>query len=530
MVERLFRRAAGKPVAAATIDDRAAAVLDALGDWICGIDAIGRLTYVNASFARDHGGPAAMWKSRLFIEFVPPASRDAVRLALNRTASLGESQTFQHETLVNGVGAWRQWTVQRVAGWVPGGSATATCLIATGRDITEQKRLEHQFLHSQRLGSIGMLASGIAHDLNNVLAPIVMSIDLLKLRGGTEENRALLDIVAASADRGASLISHMLSFTRGLDGDHDIVDLTSLVKELGRFIGRTFSKNIQVHVAVATDLRSLHANPTQVYQVLLNLCVNARDAMPQGGELTITAANATLDEAASRALPGSAPGEYVAVGVCDTGTGIAPEVLGRIFDPFFTTKPVGEGTGLGLSTVRSIVKGCSGFLTLSTKVGRGTSFHVYFPVAARSEPARAEPPGLENVKGRGEHVLVVDDEEFFRDVTCRLLLDFGYVVHVAADGAEAVRIFERHSHEIVVAVVDLNMPVMGGRAAIKVLQAIKPELRVIAVSGSDDAARAKGQGEEHELTKPYAMGDLLRCLREVLDQPPAGATSEERIP
>jgi nitrogen-specific signal transduction histidine kinase/CheY-like chemotaxis protein len=390
-------------------------------------------------------------------------------------------------------------------------------ILATGRNVTEQKRLQHQFLQAQRVASIGLLASGIAHDLNNVLAPIVISADLLKMRGCSEENRALLDLVTTSAERGAGLVAQMLSFSRGLDGDREVVDLANLIKELGRFIGRTFAKSIQVRLEVAPDLWRLHANPTQVYQVLLNLCVNARDAMPRGGQLTLTAGNVTLDGAAASAIRGGVAGSYAMLGVSDTGTGIAPEIVDRIFDPFFTTKPVGEGTGLGLSTVRSIVTACGGFITLSTQIGRGTTFHAFFPVSEVAADVPARPPMLANARGNGEHVLVVDDEEFFCNVTRRLLEDFGYVVHVAADGEEAVRIFKRHSADIAVAVVDLDMPVMDGCTAMRAFRAVNPQVRIIAVSGSGDAVElAAGDRVDLQLKKPYSMGMLLQGLRQVL--------------
>jgi len=252
--------------------------------------------------------------------------------------------------------------------------------------------------------------------------------------------------------------------------------------------------------------------------VLLNLCVNARDAMPKGGELMITAGNVTLDEAAARTIPGAAAGEYVILGVSDTGTGIAPEIESRIFDPFFTTKPIGEGTGLGLSTVRSILKTCGGVVTLSTQFGKGTTFHVYFPVKETGVAAPAEEQGVENTRGSGERVLVVDDEEFFRDVTRRLLEDFGYAVYTAADGVEAVKIFEQHGAEIAVAVVDLNMPVMDGNTTIKALRAINPRVRIITVSGSDGAVQPGDELTDLRLTKPYAMGTLLNGLRQVLPE------------
>ncbi len=522
----LWRRPARNADAAEELDDIAEVALEVLGDWICGLDGMGRVTCANAALNRAFGLDPGALCGRSFLELVPAAARDSVRVALNRAVATGEPQTCQHEVLTAAGGSWRQWTFQRMDREDPAGVAGAS-LMAAGRDITEQKRLEHQFLHAQRVGSIGLLASGIAHDLNNVLAPIVMSIDLLKLRTGSEENRTLLDVVATSAGRGASLVSQMLSFSRGLDGNRESVDLTSLVKELARFIGRTFAKNIRVRLEIAPDLQALQANPTQIYQVLLNLCVNARDAMPRGGELTITAGNVTLDEAAAQALPGASAGNYVVLGVSDTGTGIPPEIVNRIYDPFFTTKPIGEGTGLGLSTVRSILKTCGGFTTLATQVGKGATFHVYLPVSGKSDSTPSQQPGGENSRGAGEHVLVVDDEEFFREVTRRLLQDFGYVVHLASDGAEAVKVFRQHADEIAVAMVDLNMPVMDGRTTIKALKAINPRVRIITVSGSEDIAPATEAATDLQLTKPYSMTTLLHGLRQVLaDERTAGRKRE----
>ena len=531
---RIFRGSAqsSRTNGHATDGSAAKAVLDSLNDWICGVDATGRVTFANATLARDHN--AAQLRAgrqnaqqaltgRWFVDLMPPAANEMLRLAMHRAIATGEPQTCQHEIPVTGGGeSWRQWTFQALSANAPR-ELVDTSLLVVGHDITERKRLEHQFLHAQRVGSIGLLASGIAHDLNNVLAPITMSADLLKLRGCSEENRSLLDLVATSAARGAGLVSQMLTFTRGLEGSLEIVDLGSLVKELGRFIARTFAKNIQVRMEIAPDLWRLHANPTHIFQVLLNLCVNARDAMPGGGVLTIAVENLTLDEPAARALPEGVPGQYVVLSVSDTGTGIPPEIVGRIFDPFFTTKPVGKGTGLGLSTVQSIMKACGGFISLNTQVGTGTTFRAFFPVAAAAAVAPVEPAGFANARGAGEHVLVVDDEAFFRDVTFRVLEDFGYAVHVAADGMEAVRILNQHRGQIVVAMVDLDMPVMDGRTAIKAMKAISPDLHIITISGSGAPTTPPwGEHTELELTKPYSMGTLLHGLRDVLTRAPAG--------
>ena len=520
LLRRLFGRAEGTAANSADQGNVSGIILNALDDWICGLDSEGRILYSNAALARNLCHTPIAPTGARFFELIPAAARDVVGPALQRLTSTGVTQTCEHETPHCGRGgSWRQWTFRSVAERaLPGTDAPR--VLAIGRDITEQKRLEQQFLQSQRMGSIGMLTSGIAHDLNNVLAPVVMSVDLLRFHDCSEENRALLDVVATSAQRGAALVAQMLSFSRGLEGDRQVVDLASLIKEIGRFVGRTFAKNIQLRVEVARDLWRLHANATQIYQVLLNLCVNARDAMPEGGQLTLTARNITLGEITAAALPGGTAGNFVELSVADTGTGIAKEIAGRIFDPFFTTKTIGAGTGLGLSTVRGIVKACGGVITLSTQVGCGTTFHVYFPVHELAQEVAAGPAVMENAFGAGEHVLVVDDETSFCDITRRLLEEFGYVVHVAANGAEAVRIFEKHRVDIAVTVIDLDMPVMDGRAAIKASRAADPHARIITVSGSIDSTDQPGdEGLEVRLKKPYSMGTLLQTLRQVLSQP-----------
>ena len=534
---RIFQGSKGSSVEGESLTEGgiARALVDTLSDWICGIDAAGRVTFANAALVRDYaaaqektGRPNAPGSlvGRWFVDLMPSAANEMLRLALHRAIATGDPQTCQHEMLVaSGGESWRQWTFQPMPNAVPPALAP-TRLLVVGRDITEQKRLEHQFLHAQRVGSIGLLASGIAHDLNNVLAPITMSADLLKLRGCTDENRPLLELVATSAARGAGLVSQMLTFTRGLEGNLEIVDLGSLVKELGRFIARTFAKNIQVRMEIAPELWRLHANATHIFQVLLNLCVNARDAMPAGGVLTIAVGNLTLDERAARAMPEGAPGDYAVLSVTDTGTGISPEIVDRIFDPFFTTQPVGKGTGLGLSTVQSIMKTCGGFISLTTRVGNGTTFRAFFPVVGAAASAPAEPSGFANARGAGEHVLVVDDEAFFRDVTFRVLADFGYAVHVASNGMEAVQILNQHRGKIVAALVDLDMPIMDGRTAIKAMKAINPQLHIITVTGScSPSAPPWGEDSELQLTKPYSMGTLLHGLREVLTRPPAGSAA-----
>jgi hypothetical protein len=519
LLRRLFGRTERTSANSAVNEDVFETIFNTMDDWICGLDSDGRIRLANAALVSARCNLQTALIGTAFTDLVPDEARETIRLAFRQTANTGATQACEYETLASAPsGSWRRWTFQRMMESTPHGPA-ALCLLAIGRDITEQKRLENQLLHSQRVGSIGVLTSGIAHDLNNVLAPIVLSAELLQLHGCSEENVALLEVIATSAQRGAGLVAQMLSFSRGLEGDRQVVDLVSLIKELGRLIDRTFAKNIQLRIDVARDLWRLHANSIQIYQVLLNLCVNARDAMPQGGQLTLTARNINLDEIAAATLPGATAGNYVVLSVGDTGIGIAKEIVDRIFDPFFTTKAISGGTGLGLSTVRAIVKSYGGVVTLATQVGQGTIFHVYFPVHELAEQTQAGPAAVENVRGAGEHVLVVDDEESFCDVARHLLEEFGYVVHVATSGTEAVRIFEEHRSDIAVAIIDLNMPVMDGRTTIRAIRAVNPQIGVITMSGSRALA---GQPLDEDLgvrlTKPYSMGTLLQAVRQVLIQ------------
>ena len=523
---RLLRRG-GKshgPAERATLDGVAGQALDSISDWVCSLDAEGRICGANAAIARDLGQERLRLTGAVLFDLAPADAREAMAAAWRGTMATGTRCTCEYEIKAEGrAPGWRQWTFQRL----PAGP-TGAAVIAMGRDITEQKLLERQLRHAQRLGSIGTLASGIAHDLGNVLAPLVMSAELLKLRDDSEKNRALLEVMATSARRGADLVRQVLSLSRNADHGAEMVDLNRLVAEVGRFASATFGSNIKVRVESAGELWPVRADPTQLHQVLLNLCVNARDAMPHGGELGLATANVALDEASAHALPGGAPGRYAVLGVTDTGVGIAPDIAGRIFDPFFTTKSAGESSGLGLSTAHSIVRSCGGFITFTTEVGRGTAFYVYLPAVGVQTNVPFNQPEPPPPRGQGEQVLVVDDEEIFRDVSRRVLETFGYVVQTAANGEEAVRAFQRPGAAFAAVLIDLHMPVMDGWSAIKAFKAINPLIRLIAVSGlGDSGAPFAGDEVALRLTKPYSMATLLRGLRQVLNQPAGPALRYE---
>ncbi len=397
---------------------------------------------------------------------------------------------------------------------------TPHAILSINTDISVRKAMEQQLLRAQRMESIGTLAGGIAHDLNNVLAPIMMSIEVLKDIVVDDDGREMLDLIATSAKRGASMVAQVLSFGRGLDTRRVAVRLDAIVREVHAIIGETFPKNIDVRNAFPPDLWSIEADPTQIHQVLLNLCVNARDAMPRGGELTISAANLLLDDLSAAMNIEARPGPYVVLRVTDTGTGIPEAELNRIFDPFFTTKEIGKGTGLGLATALAIVKNHGGFIRVHSTVGKGTEFALHFRALTVSDsaPAPLTPAALPG--GKGELVLVVDDELAIREVTRHVLEAHGYRVVLASDGSEAVTEFVRQEGQVRLVITDMMMPRLDGRAATAVLRSLDADVRIIGTSGLGQADAASADARtalRYFINKPFDAATLLRTVRAALD-------------
>jgi PAS domain S-box-containing protein len=386
-------------------------------------------------------------------------------------------------------------------------------------DLTERKKLEQQFLRAQRMEGIGTLAGGIAHDLNNVLSPIMMSLEVLRMRFPGAENREMLDILSASAERGADMVRQVLSFARGVEGRRMEVQIKHVIQDIAKIARETFLKNIQVRTNVPKDLWTVMGDPTQLHQVLLNLCVNARDAMPNGGKLTISAENVTLDAHYAGLNIEARPGPYVFVEVEDNGCGIPPGIMEKIFDPFFTTKEVGKGTGLGLSTSLAIVKSHGGFIRVYSEMGKGTKFHINLPARTAESAAEAVERTAALPLGNGELILVVDDEESVRTITRQTLEAFGYRVVLASEGTEAVAIYAKRRAEIAAVLTDMTMPVMDGLATIQVLRKINPAVRIIAASGLTANSQLARFGVKHFLPKPYTAETLLKALKEVLSAP-----------
>jgi len=386
-------------------------------------------------------------------------------------------------------------------------------------DITERKQMQEQMLRSQRMDSIGTLAGGIAHDLNNILAPIVMASHLLS--GGSEDEQRMVESVRASAKRAADLVKQLLSFARGGEGSRMEMDPTHLMRETEKIMQETFPKNIRITSRVPPNLWRLVADPTQIQQVLMNLCLNARDAMPGGGTLTLGAHNMEINnQFASANLPVK-PGSYVEITVDDTGTGMPSEIKDRIFDPFFTTKQIGEGTGLGLSTALGILKSHGGFIDVKSEPGKGSAFSVLLPANGAAPPPVEEKKETPLPPGRGELVLFVDDEPEVVAMAQRSLKMSGYRVITSGNGKEAVEQYLRHGDEIAVVITDMMMPVIDGIATIQALVKIKPEIKIIATTGMAADAQvtaATKAGAKYFLAKPYTPKAMMDLLHEVLGQ------------
>ncbi|MDB6152716.1 MAG: multi-sensor hybrid histidine kinase, partial [Chthoniobacteraceae bacterium] len=486
-----------------------AALLDKARDAILvrGLDH--RISYCNKSAERLYGWSAVelLGASVRDILYKDPAVFDvAMREVLEHGEWVGE--------LVQLCKDGRKLTIEGRWTLVRDESGAPRAVLAINTDISERKKLEQQFFRAQRMESIGTLAGGIAHDLNNALAPIVIGLDLLKMRFTEARDQSLLAMIGASAERGAAMVRQVLSFARGVEGERVEIAIGKLIGEIEKIANETFLKHIHVRTRVAADLHTLLGDPTQLHQVLLNLCVNARDAMPDGGTITISAENVVFD-----AHGDAKPGPYILLEVEDTGAGIAPGMIEKIFDPFFTTKAIGQGTGLGLSSSLAIVKSHGGFIQVESEESKGAVFKIYLPAQLEKShmlATRAEP---EMPRGNGEKILLIDDELMVREVTKQTLETYGYVVVVARDGVEAIGIFGQEYRAISAVVIDMMMPVMDGPETIQVLLKIDPEIPVIAASGftiSGHFARASALGVKHFLSKPYTAEMLLTALRQVL--------------
>ncbi|MEH2069761.1 MAG: response regulator [Nostoc sp.] len=392
-------------------------------------------------------------------------------------------------------------------------------ILSVDTDITDKKHLEAQLFRAQRLESIGTLASGIAHDLNNILTPILAGAQLLPLKfpHADERTRHLLEILEINAKRGADLVKQVLSFARGVEGKRITLQLKHLIMEVAKILKETFPKSIEISTDIPQDLWMVSGDSTQLHQVLMNLCVNARDAMPNSGSLTISGQNLFIDENYARMNLEAKVGAYTVITVSDTGVGIPGEILDRIFEPFYTTKDVGQGTGLGLSTVLGIIKSHGGFINVYSELGSGTSFKVYLPAVGGMETFTLEDSLPQT--GHGELILVVDDEVAIQEVTKSSLETHNYKTLVASDGIEAIALYAKNADKINAVLIDIMLPSLDGLTAIRTLKKINPQVKIIATSGlmsKRKLSTVTDIGVNTFLSKPYTIKELLLCLQKVL--------------
>ena len=397
---------------------------------------------------------------------------------------------------------------------------TPRSVLSINTDVTEQKKLEMQLLRAQRLESIGTLAGGVAHDLNNVLGPILMGAESLRSNATGEHAAAMISLIEESARRGSSIVKQVLTFARGVEGERVLINPRHLIDEMVEIARKTFPKSIEVAGQYPEYPWSISGDPTQLHQVLLNLSTNARDAMANGGSLVLAAENLEVDDNYAAMMPGAKAGSYATLRVSDTGVGMPRALLEKIFEPFFTTKDPGKGTGLGLSTSLGIVKSHAGFISVYSEQGRGTTFKVFLPaVQADVAPPQKEIPPV--IKGNGELVLLVDDETNIRRVTKMTLEKHNYHVLEANDGPEALAIFAQEMDSISVVLTDMRMPYIDGIALIRALKKMKPDMTFIGSTGQEDEPRLaelQELGVMNFLSKPYDTRKLLTELESAVSK------------
>lgn len=504
-------------------------LLESTGEGIYGIDCDGRCTFINRAGAKMiEREPAAVLGQEMhgLVQHqradrrVYPAAESPILTALRR----GEHCETNADVFWRAGGT--AFPVEYRSNPIRENGAIIGAVVMF-TDITEKKKLETEALRTQRIESIGRLASGIAHDMNNILAPIMMSAPLLRMALTPKDVEKTLATIETSAKRGADLVKQLLTFGRGVEGDRGPVAPEALIREIMRIAAQTFPRSITFITTFAPGGWSVCGDASQLHQVLLNLLVNARDAMPQGGTLTVATANVQFPLGAALLPSEAPPGPYVRLSVADTGTGISPDIVDKVFDPFFTTKEVGLGTGLGLSTLLGVVKSHGGFVRLSSEVSRGSTFEIYLPATPGVTEKRSESALPPSPSSGNELILVVDDEESICNILRETLAHQGYRVVTANDGAEASAIFARDPTGIELVISDLDMPVLDGLGLVKVLRRIKPEVKVIISSGAGATKTLQKRLEELRalqvdaiLNKPYSAAQILSAIASALASKP----------
>jgi len=481
---------------------------------IAGLDH--RVTYCNEGAVALYGRPRAEILGRTADELFPPSTMR--RLAAGRDEALVKG-IWRGEVPVPGPNGEPQ-VVEFFMNLIRDGSGRPRARLSIGVDVTEKRKLESQLQQAERLDSIGMLAGGVAHDLNNALAPILMSVELLRPRMLDEKDHRVLNIMLGSAEHGAALVRQLLAFARGEEGERTEVRAEALVADVRKLLRSSLQLAITLETHCDPAPWPIQADAVQLKQVLINLCLNARDAMPDGGRIEIRAENVIVDARQAQAHPGAEAGAHLCLSVRDTGTGIPPAVLGRIFDPFFTTKAQGKGTGLGLTMTAGIVKGHSGILEVESEPGRGTVFRLYFP--CRTQGAVIHPRPADTPRGEGEGLLLIEDDKALRE-TCQSFLEAaGYRVQTTPDAAAGLQLFENSPGAFAVVITDLLLPGMSGRGVITSIRKRSPQQAILCISGLLDAGGKQAMAALNPpvdcLDKPIAAEHLLVALRRAMER------------
>ncbi len=496
-------------------------VIDADPHFVFAKDWDGRFTLANKAVAQVYGITPDALVGKTDADF--NSNRQEVENFLRddrEVIASGRPKLIPEEPVTNAKTGETRW-FETVKVPLISADGTARQVVGVATDVTQRKRLEEQLRQSQKMEAIGRLAGGIAHDFNNLLTAIIGYAELLMADGGAADSRrGDVAEIKRAAERAAGLTQQLLAFSRKQLLQPKVLDLNALVRETQKLLRRLLGEDIELQTVAATDLDAVEADPGQLGQVIMNLAVNARDAMPRGGQLTIETANVVLDDAAVQQHVTMRPGRYVMLAVSDTGVGMDADTKAHLFEPFFTTKEAGKGTGLGLATVYGIVKQSGGYIWAYSEPGRGATFKIYLPpVAARAEAVRS-PVAPSAATHGSETVLVVEDEEAVRRLSCRVLESHGYTVLAAGRGDQALHVASRHTGPIQLLVTDVVMPGMSGRELAKRLSSLRPATKVLYLSGyTDDAIVRHGVLEPGVsfLQKPFTPAALARKVREVLD-------------